>query len=84
MHRQVNTYMPQTCNLTASIQTSSFLEHTSQPLMTMLRAACIRPVTSSSLAAAIQPGACLGLVLMTDLSSKRAFFTSLEETKLMQ
>ena len=33
--------------------------------------------SSSRRAAAIQPGACFGLVLVTDLSSRRAFLMSL-------
>ena len=95
-----------TWSLAASIQTSSFLGHTSHPFMMVFLAVCIRPVTSSRRAAAIHPGiahyqskvkrqrslnargklvgggmhipgACLGFVLMTDLSNSRAFFTSL-------
>lgn len=68
-----------TWSLTASSQTSSFFGHTSQPLMMVFLAVCILPVTSSSLAAAIQPGACFGLVVITDLRRRRAFFTSLCE-----
>ena len=45
----------QTCKRMASSQTSSFLEQTSDPFMIVLRAACMRPVTSSNRAAAIQP-----------------------------
>ena len=45
----------QTCRRIASSQTSSFLEQTSVPFMIVFRAACMRPVTSSKRAAAIQP-----------------------------
>jgi len=45
-----------TCSREASIQTSSFLGHTSHPFIMMFLAVCIRPVTSSSRAAAIHPG----------------------------
>ena len=65
------------CSLDASNQTSSDPGHSSHPFSTMARASCNFPATSSSLAAAIQPGACLGLVLMTDLSKSRAFLMSL-------
>lgn len=44
-----------TCNRIASSQTSSFFGQTSVPFMIVLRAACMRPVTSSRRAAAIQP-----------------------------
>lgn len=45
-----------TWSLAASIQTSSFLGHTSHPFMMVFLAVCIRPVTSSRRAAAIHPG----------------------------
>ena len=44
-----------TCKRIASSQTSSFFGQTSVPFMMVLRAACMRPVTSSRRAAAIQP-----------------------------
>ena len=49
---------------------------TTQPIRLPL-ACCSLPATSSRRAAAIQPGACLGFVLITDLSSRRAFLMSL-------
>ncbi|RNA05729.1 hypothetical protein BpHYR1_019569 [Brachionus plicatilis] len=60
----------------ASSHTSSLLGHCSVPFMARLRAACILPTTSSSLAEAIHAGGWLGLVSRTDLSSSRAFLMS--------
>ena len=68
-----------TCSLIDSTHTSSFLGHTSHPLIIIFLAVCIRPVTSSRRAAAIHPGAWLGLVVITDFNSKRAFLTSLRK-----
>ena len=59
-----------------SIQTSAFPGHASHPRCAKLRAALIFPASSSRRAAAIQPGACFGFVLITDLSSSLAFLTS--------
>ena len=59
-----------------SSHASADVGHASHPLCAKLRAAAIFPASSSRRAAAIQPGACFGLVLMTDLSRRRAFFTS--------
>lgn len=67
-----------TWSLIDSTHTSSFLEQTSHPLIIMFRAICIRPVTSSNLAAATHPGAWFGLVVITDFNNRRAFLTSLE------
>ena len=64
------------CRRAASSQTSSEPGHSSHPRMASSRAAATRPATSSSLAAAIQPGAWRGLVDVTDLSSSRAFLMS--------
>mmetsp|Transcript_41753 Transcript_41753/g.102834 ORF Transcript_41753/g.102834 Transcript_41753/m.102834 type:complete len:210 (-) Transcript_41753:305-934(-) len=61
----------------ASIHTSSLLGQASQPFWMNERAACSLPASSSRRAAAIHPGACLGLVLITDFSSSRAFLMSL-------
>mmetsp|Transcript_22220 Transcript_22220/g.54843 ORF Transcript_22220/g.54843 Transcript_22220/m.54843 type:complete len:281 (+) Transcript_22220:1509-2351(+) len=61
----------------ASIQTSSDFGHASHPFWMNDRAAWSFPASSSRRAAAIQPGACLGLVEMTDLSRSRAFLMSL-------
>lgn len=58
-------------------QTSSLFGHISQPLAMILRAATIFLAWTSSAAAAIQPGACFGLVLMTDSSRARARLMSL-------
>ena len=54
-----------------SSQASSLLGQTSHPLAMTFLAATIFPATSSSRAAAIQPGACFGFVLMTDSRSTR-------------
>ena len=64
------------CSRAASSQMSGFLGHAWQPLAATLRAWASRPATSSSRAAAIQPGAWPGLVVVTDLSSSRAFLMS--------
>lgn len=48
-----------------------------RPAHAARRTCCSLPATSSRRAAAIQPGACRGLVWMTDLSSSRAFLMSL-------
>ena len=61
-----------TCNLAASSQTSSLFWHCSQPCLISLRAATIRPACSSRAAAAIQPGACFGLDLMSESNNMRA------------
>mmetsp|Transcript_2679 Transcript_2679/g.10628 ORF Transcript_2679/g.10628 Transcript_2679/m.10628 type:complete len:323 (+) Transcript_2679:1524-2492(+) len=59
-----------------SSHASADVGQASHPLCAKLRAAEIFPASSSKRAAAIHPGACFGLVLMTDLSRRRAFFTS--------
>mmetsp|Transcript_627 Transcript_627/g.1343 ORF Transcript_627/g.1343 Transcript_627/m.1343 type:complete len:343 (+) Transcript_627:954-1982(+) len=64
------------CNLAASSHTSSDSGHCSHPCSTILRAADIFPANSSTLAAAIQPGPCFGLVDVTDCSRIRAFLMS--------
>mmetsp|Transcript_32048 Transcript_32048/g.107904 ORF Transcript_32048/g.107904 Transcript_32048/m.107904 type:complete len:341 (+) Transcript_32048:1640-2662(+) len=64
------------CNRAASSQTSSESGHVSQPSWMILRAAMALPAISSTRAAAIQPGACFGFVVVTDLSKSRAFLMS--------
>mmetsp|Transcript_12529 Transcript_12529/g.53690 ORF Transcript_12529/g.53690 Transcript_12529/m.53690 type:complete len:322 (-) Transcript_12529:674-1639(-) len=59
-----------------SSHASADVGQASHPLCAKLRAAEIFPASSSKRATAIHPGACFGLVLMTDLSRRRAFFTS--------
>mmetsp|Transcript_30356 Transcript_30356/g.116410 ORF Transcript_30356/g.116410 Transcript_30356/m.116410 type:complete len:202 (-) Transcript_30356:571-1176(-) len=61
---------------TASSQTSSDVGHILQPWAISFLAACILPANSSNRAAAIQPGPCFGLVLVTDLSRCRSFLIS--------
>lgn len=65
----------------AAIQTSSFLAQCSQPSAMILRAATTLPATFSSQAAATQPGACLGFVLMRDWRSARARLMSLRQSQ---
>jgi len=67
----------------ASNQTSSLFGHSSQPLEMISLAATILPANSSKRAAAIQPGAFFGLVVMTDFKSIRAFFISLISASLL-
>mmetsp|Transcript_4163 Transcript_4163/g.6155 ORF Transcript_4163/g.6155 Transcript_4163/m.6155 type:complete len:243 (+) Transcript_4163:1824-2552(+) len=64
------------CILAASSQTSSFLGQVSQPFMIRFLAAISFPVSCSRRAAAIQPGPCLGFVVMTLFNNKRAFLIS--------
>mmetsp|Transcript_92524 Transcript_92524/g.293430 ORF Transcript_92524/g.293430 Transcript_92524/m.293430 type:complete len:292 (+) Transcript_92524:1433-2308(+) len=61
----------------ASSQTSSLLGQCLQPCAMSWRADCTLPATSSSRAAAIQPGPCLGFDVITLFSSVRAFLMSL-------
>lgn len=61
----------------AAIQTSSFFGQCSHPCAMILRAWTDLPATFSSQAAATQPGACFGFVLMSDWSSARARLMSL-------
>mmetsp|Transcript_4455 Transcript_4455/g.16309 ORF Transcript_4455/g.16309 Transcript_4455/m.16309 type:complete len:356 (+) Transcript_4455:1268-2335(+) len=60
----------------ASIHTSSFFGHASHPFCINTRACCNFPANSSKRAAAIQPGACFGFVLITLLSNNLAFLIS--------
>ena len=53
-------------------QTSSLFGHISHPFAMIFRAATIFLACTSSAAAAIHPGACFGLVLMTESSKARA------------
>ena len=64
------------CNLAASNHTSSASGHASHPNWINFRAAIAFPAISSTRAAAIQPGACFGLVVVTDFNSNRAFLIS--------
>mmetsp|Transcript_29080 Transcript_29080/g.68543 ORF Transcript_29080/g.68543 Transcript_29080/m.68543 type:complete len:270 (+) Transcript_29080:249-1058(+) len=64
------------CSRAASSHTSSFAGHAMQPSRITCRALTSLPATSSSRAAAIQPGPCPGLVEVTDLRSSRAFLMS--------
>mmetsp|Transcript_36360 Transcript_36360/g.79266 ORF Transcript_36360/g.79266 Transcript_36360/m.79266 type:complete len:286 (-) Transcript_36360:1072-1929(-) len=61
----------------ASSQTSSLFGQCLQPCAISWRADCTLPATSSRRAAAIQPGPCLGLLVITLFSSVRAFLMSL-------
>ena len=63
-------------SLAASIHTSSDFGHASHPFWMKLLAAWSFPASSSNLAAAIHPGACFGLVEMTDFKSSLAFLMS--------
>mmetsp|Transcript_1273 Transcript_1273/g.4101 ORF Transcript_1273/g.4101 Transcript_1273/m.4101 type:complete len:262 (-) Transcript_1273:749-1534(-) len=64
------------CSRAASSQTSSDSGHVSQPSLMSLRAAMALPAISSTRAAAIQPGACFGFVVVTDFNRSRAFLMS--------
>mmetsp|Transcript_21393 Transcript_21393/g.45961 ORF Transcript_21393/g.45961 Transcript_21393/m.45961 type:complete len:270 (-) Transcript_21393:748-1557(-) len=64
------------CRRAASSQTSSFAGHALHPSRMTCLALSSLPATSSSRAAAIQPGPWPGLVEVTDLSSSRAFLMS--------
>lgn len=57
------------------------LGHISVPFMIRFRATWILPVTSSSLADAIQAGGWWGLVSLTDFRRSRAFLMSLHNQK---
>mmetsp|Transcript_24624 Transcript_24624/g.33791 ORF Transcript_24624/g.33791 Transcript_24624/m.33791 type:complete len:224 (-) Transcript_24624:722-1393(-) len=64
------------CRRAASSHTSSESGHISQPCRMILRACGVLEAYSSTRAAAIQPGPCLGLVVVTDCSRMRAFLMS--------
>jgi hypothetical protein len=64
----------------AAIHTSSFFGQCSHPCAMILREVTTLPATFSSQAAATHPGACLGFVLMSDVSSARARLMSLHIT----
>mmetsp|Transcript_7194 Transcript_7194/g.44643 ORF Transcript_7194/g.44643 Transcript_7194/m.44643 type:complete len:227 (+) Transcript_7194:6124-6804(+) len=63
-------------SLAASSHTSSFCGHASHPFLMRFLAAETFPATSSSLAAAIHPGPCPGLVATMLFKSSLAFFRS--------
>lgn len=70
-----------TCSLADSSQISSFVGQCSQPALISLRAATMRPACSSTHAAAIHPGACLGFDLTRESNSIRARLMSLKAWK---
>jgi len=60
----------------ASSHTSSLSGHVSHPLAMSVRAIASFPANASTRAAAIHPGPCLGLVVVTLLRRRRAFLMS--------
>mmetsp|Transcript_41909 Transcript_41909/g.94687 ORF Transcript_41909/g.94687 Transcript_41909/m.94687 type:complete len:341 (-) Transcript_41909:969-1991(-) len=80
--RMVLAFSPD-CSRAASSHTSSDSGHVSHPCLISARADTIFPANSSTLAAAIQPGPCLGLVEVTLLSRRRAFLMSPTSASLL-
>mmetsp|Transcript_34633 Transcript_34633/g.70734 ORF Transcript_34633/g.70734 Transcript_34633/m.70734 type:complete len:220 (-) Transcript_34633:98-757(-) len=71
------------CSRAASSHTSSLSGQISQPSLMMARAATTFPANSSTRAAAIHPGPCFGLVVVTERSSRRAFLMSPTSASLL-
>lgn len=67
-----------TCRRADSSQMSSFVGQCSHPVLMIFRAVTILPACSSTQAAAIHPGACLGFDFTKDSKSIRARLMSLQ------